>query len=92
MITITVDEKATAKIFTELVEKMSKDKNFLKHLDKLVSLEDITDGKYSGWKELLADKDLIEEATDNIERIDFKLKAEITASSIRQHKGAEDHA
>lgn len=85
VITITVDEKAVAEIFTELVEKMSKDKNFLKHLDKLVSLEDITDGEYSGWKELFTDKDMIEEATDAIEGVDFKIKAEITASSIRHN-------
>lgn len=84
VITITVDEKAAAEIFVELVEKMSKDKNFLKYLDKIVSLEDITD-EYSSCKELLTDKDLIEEVTDAIEGIDFKLKAEITASSIRHN-------
>lgn len=82
VITLTIDEEAISETLRAFFEKAAKDKSFLKFLDTYLDLELIEIGDYDSWKEIFKDTDLIDDACDALESTDFKIKLEVTASSV----------
>lgn len=82
VITLTIDEEAISETLRAFFEKAAKDKAFLKFLDTYLDLELIEIGDYDSWKEIFKDTDIIDDACDALESTDFKIKLEVTASSV----------
>lgn len=82
VITLTIDEEAISETLRAFFEKAAKDKSFLKFLDTYLDLELIEIGDYDSWKEIFKDTDIIDDACDALESTDFKIKLEVTASSV----------
>lgn len=82
VITLTIDEEVISETLRAFFEKAAKDKSFLKFLDTYLDLELIELGDYDSWKEIFKDTDLIDDACDALESADFKIKLEVTASSV----------
>lgn len=82
VVTLTLDEKSISKTLDAFFEKAAKDKSLQKFLDTYMNIETVGLDDYSNWKEFFKDSDVVEDACDAIESLDFKIKVEITASSV----------
>lgn len=82
VVTLTLDEKSISKTLDAFFEKAAKDKSLQKFLDTYMDVEIVGLDDYSNWKEFFKDPDIVEDACDAIESVDFKIKVEITASSV----------
>ncbi|MGM9681789.1 MAG: hypothetical protein ACI3XR_09825 [Eubacteriales bacterium] len=82
VITIVVDPDCLAKSVDEVWKKAAKDKKLTGYLDDYMSVELLEIPDYDDWADILLDEDLREDACSAIERFDFEIEIEVTASSV----------
>ncbi len=84
VVTLTLDDETVGKILEDLFDIAAKDKNFIKYLDDNFGyvFSDMGIGSYDSWKEIFTDEDIIDYIVDGLSEMSFKLKVEITASSM----------
>lgn len=82
IVTLTLDERSISETLRAFFEKAAKDKSLQKFLDTYADVELLGLDDYSNWKEIFKDPDIVEDACDALEAVDFKIKVEITASGI----------
>ncbi len=83
VITIVVDGDCLAKSIDEVWRKAAKDRTLTRYLDDNLNVQTVMlSDEYENWAALLSDSDIREEARSEIEKLDFEVEVEITASSI----------
>lgn len=82
VITIVVDSDCLAKSVDEVWKKAAKDKKLTGYLDDYMSVELLEIPDYDDWTDILLDEDLREDACSAIEKHDFEIEIEVTASSV----------
>ena len=84
VVTLTLDDETIGEILEDLFETAAKDKNFIEYLDDNFGFGYVTGtySEYDSWKEFFTDEDVIDYIEDGLSEMSFKLKVEITASSM----------
>lgn len=95
VVTITLDEKSTAKILKDFIKELCSDEDLIAYLDENVPMETLAEtgifDEDSSWEDVLDMlKDYSDEMVDEVKSLDFKLAISVTASPVAHNlKGVE---